>query len=270
MASRFWGDGHYVLPTQDIEPYRLWFEWLKLAIRDRGTDNELGGTLPQIDHCYDDWGDVLNTPFHEWWEQKWRTLFGMTAGVMEIQPGQIVPEGTRFITLFVPLTGMRHKIGIQVDEIIRQHPEFEETEHRPTAQFELSAGFEQGFTKRLSESRRYMRLYELWLDHRTRDERESVDLAARAFVSWHRANPEEARRTVGNLTEAYKVYDKFLADQDDGLEVTRASYALIYRLDGKEMTAEKGRKAIGRDLAKARKIAQNLAAGQFPGDYSKV
>ena len=115
-----------------------------------------------------------------------------------------------------------------------------------------------------------MRLYELWLDHRTRDERESVDLAARAFVAWHRANPDEARRKVGNLTEAYKVYDKFLADQDDGLEVTRASYALVYRLDGKEMTAEKGRKAIGRDLAKARKIAQNLAAGQFPGDYSKV
>jgi hypothetical protein len=36
------------------------------------------------------------------------------------------------------------------------------------------------------------------------------------------------------------------------------------------MTAEKGRKAIGRDLAKARKIAQNLAAGQFPGEYSSV
>jgi hypothetical protein len=268
MPRRFWGDGHYVLPTPDIEPYRLWFEWLKLAINDRIYDGDSEREIRFTDRHYDAWGDVRNTPFKDWWAENWRSLFGMTTGVLEIPAGQVAPKAERFITLLIPLSGMRHKIGFQIDEILAKHPEFIATDDRPQAQFELSAGYDHGFTKRLSESRRYLKLYELWLEQRTYDERERVDLAVRAFVAWHKTDPDQARRSVGGLTEAYKVYDQFLTDQDDGLEVTRASYALVYRRDGTEMTAEKGRKAIGRDLAKARKIAQNLAAGQFPGEYS--
>lgn len=270
MAGRFWGDGHYVLPTPDVESYRLWFEWLKLAMNDRIYDGDSERGIRFTDGRYDAWGDVQNTPFEDWWEENWRRLFGMTTGVLEIPAGEVVPHTERFITLLVPLSGMRSKIGYQLAEILEKHPEFEPTEDRPTAQFELSKGYHQGFTKRLSESRRYLRLYELWLEQQANDERERVDLAVRAFVAWHEANPDDARRSVGNLTEAYKVYNQFLIEQAQGNEVDRATYARVYRRDGKEMTAEKGRKAIGRDLAKARKIAQNLAAGQFPGDYSSV
>ena len=213
---------------------------------------------------------MQNTPFPLWWEENWRRLFGMTTGVLEIPAGEVVPFAERFITLLVPLSGMRSKIGYQLAEILEKHPEFEPTEDRPTAQFELSKGYHQGFTKRLSQSRRYLRLYELWLEQQANDERERVDLAVRAFVAWHEANPDEARRSVGHLTEAYQVYNKFLIEQAQGNEVTRSGFALEYSEDGNDVTAEKGRKAIGRDLAKARKIAQNLAAGQFPGDYSSV
>ena len=270
MPDRFWGDGHYVLPTRDIEPYRLWFEWLKLAIRDHVNDSETSSAIPNIDRRYDAWGDVQNTPFEDWWEENWRTLFGITAGVTKIRPGEIVPEGERYITLFVPLTGMRHKISYQIEQILSKHPEFEETEERPKAQFELSDGYEHGFTKRLSESRRYLRLYELWLEQRTNNERERVDLAVRAFVAWHNADPATASASVGQLTKKYEVYDKLLKEQDRGRGVSRNQFALEYSEDGDGLTADKGRKAIGRDLAKARKIAQNLAAGQFPGDYSSI
>jgi hypothetical protein len=270
MPSKFWGDGHYVLPTTTVEPYRLWFEWLKLALNDRVYDGDSEREIRFTDRRYDAWGDVQNTPFEDWWEDNWRTLFGMTTGVLEIPTGQLPPKSERFITLLIPLSGMRHKIGYQIDEILAKHPQFVASDDRPKADFELSEGYQQGFTKRLSESRRYLRFYELWLGQKTNGERDRVDLAVRAFVAWHKANPDEARYSVGNLTEAYKVYNQFLIDRDEGLRINRAEYALSQRLRGDDVTAEKARKAIGRDLAKARKIAQNLAAGQFPGDYSSV
>ena len=34
MAKAFSGDGEYVLPARKVEPYRLWFEFLKLALKD--------------------------------------------------------------------------------------------------------------------------------------------------------------------------------------------------------------------------------------------
>jgi hypothetical protein len=270
MASRFWGDGHYVLPTSSIEPYRLWFEWLKLAELDRELVGDPDHQIQFTGNHYADWGDVQNVPFAQWWEENWRDLFGMTAGVIEIRPGQIVPQGDGFITLFVPLTGRRDKIAYQVDQIVAQHPAFEETEIRPTARYELTAGYDQGFTKRLTESRRYLQFYKFWLEQQTENENDRVDLAFRAFVDWHRNNNDEAIRLVGSLKEPYKVYDRFLADRHLGARVNRAEYSISHRRDGKQLTAERSRKAIGRDLAKARKIAQNVAKGQFPGDYSSV
>ena len=33
MAKAWSGDGTYVLPARKVEPYRLWFEFLKLAYK---------------------------------------------------------------------------------------------------------------------------------------------------------------------------------------------------------------------------------------------
>ena len=271
MRQLFWGDGYSVLPTNEKEPYRLWFEWLKLAQRDpdvRFTDNR-----------YDAWGDVQNTRFNLWWEDNWRPLFGMTAGVRELLPRQVVPQGNGFVILFVPLTGTRDKIGYQVAQIVAEHPEFEETGERPAAPpFNLSDGEEHaptkrlsnGFLKSLTQSRRYLRLYRFWLEQETNNKDERLELATRAFVSWHQEHPDEAIGSVGQLNENYKVYDAFLENCKKGRRVNMTTFTRDKSFNPNAVTADKARKEVARDLTRARNIAKNLAAGHFPGDYSKV
>ena len=272
MRQLFWGDGYYVLPTNEKEPYRLWFEWLKLAQR----DSEVCFT----DNRYDAWGDVQDTPFEDWWDENWRTLFGMTAGVRELLPRQVVPQGNGFVILFVPLTGTRDKIGYQVAQIVAEHPQFEETGERPAPPpFNLSDSKGQkaptkrlsnGFLKSLTQSRRYLRLYQLWLEHGTNDKDERLELATRAFVLWHQEHPDEAIGSVGQLNENYKVYDAFLRERDLGSRGNMTTFTRDNSLNPNAVTAAKAHDEVARDLKRARNIAKNLAKGQFPGDYSSV
>ena len=41
MDERWSGDGTYYLPARQVEPYRLWFEFLKQAHRDADIEIDL-------------------------------------------------------------------------------------------------------------------------------------------------------------------------------------------------------------------------------------
>ena len=73
-AKKEWrGDDAHMLPAQKVEPYRLWFEFLKLAHSD-----------PDISinkKFYRSWGTVQGVDFSEWWSGHWRTLFAVDIGV---------------------------------------------------------------------------------------------------------------------------------------------------------------------------------------------
>jgi hypothetical protein len=70
MAEKWTVDGRYLLPARKVEPYRLWFEFLKLALKD-----------PDIDvdqQFYADWRDIEGQSFNEWWRgPTWRELFAV-------------------------------------------------------------------------------------------------------------------------------------------------------------------------------------------------
>lgn len=61
------------MPARQVEPYRLWFEFLKLAHID-----------PEIHVDYDhyaDWGPFWEMSFNHWWSgARWRGLFAVLPG----------------------------------------------------------------------------------------------------------------------------------------------------------------------------------------------
>ena len=79
LRKRWRGDEEHRLPAQKIEPYRLWFEFLKLASR----DPEI-----QIDkRFYQRWGSV-DADFDDWWSAHWRDLFSVDIGVRVCELGE--------------------------------------------------------------------------------------------------------------------------------------------------------------------------------------
>jgi len=52
MRTKWRGDAAHMLPAQNVEPYRLWFEFLKLGSRDPDIQNDkrfyrrIGASIP--------------------------------------------------------------------------------------------------------------------------------------------------------------------------------------------------------------------------------
>lgn len=71
MARRaFAGDAENRLPKGKVEPYRLWFEYLKLAVTDPSVS--VGKKI------YARWGNVAQSDFDDWWDSHW-CLFSVEA-----------------------------------------------------------------------------------------------------------------------------------------------------------------------------------------------
>ena len=90
------GDGRYFLPARQVEPYRLWFEFLKLA----ETDPELA-----VDPVhYADWGDYRTQSFTDWWSgETWRRLFAVDTDVRVLDVGETVTDDGTAIVVRLPL-----------------------------------------------------------------------------------------------------------------------------------------------------------------------
>ena len=90
--KRWRGDDEHRLPAQKIEPYRLWFEFLKLASK----DPEI-----QIDkRFYQRWGSVADADFDDWWSAHWRDLFSVDIGVRVCEPGEQMTSTRTAISFF--------------------------------------------------------------------------------------------------------------------------------------------------------------------------
>lgn len=85
MAKKaFSGDADYRLPKGKIEPYRLWFEYLKLAL-----------SLPDIrvdQNFYAPWGNVREEGFETWWDKHWRKLFATPPAVVNVMTKKAAEE----------------------------------------------------------------------------------------------------------------------------------------------------------------------------------
>jgi hypothetical protein len=262
---QYLGDGFFVLPVKDKEPYRMWWRFAKAA---RRPESGL-----KLHPDYEEWGDFESQEFSVWFDDHWRSLFSVGTGVKELKPGEIVPDaGHRFITILVPLDGYRpEKVGWQLEEIVNQNFVKNDMASKPKATWQITENYHFGMNTALAEAWRYLELYECWLDAKSEsvDEEDQFDAAVRKLIEkyaiFHQYLPECYESYVDYLN--YKINGGTKDKKDwEHTEVSDNNGFKSFKL-----TAEDSRRSISRDLTRAKNIAINVANDrEFPGYYSET
>jgi hypothetical protein len=244
--KKFTGEGVYWLSKGQMEPYRLWFEYLKLAHRD--------GTVDVDQQFYADWGDVQNADFDDWWKANWKHLFAAppsTGRLSSLADCRAALEDNTSILVRVSLTetaAMRMKGFRQaVDEALADR------------RIEASAGARFTLTDsdnfRAQDVRILLRFYGSLLDNNG-----NIDAACRQVVGWR-----AGRRSIF-LPGAFMNYVTLLDTIASGR--WGGSKSQLQAIEGsKGSTYDSIRRAMKRYETNARKIAKNVAKGEFPGRY---
>ena len=246
MAEKWSGDGQYYLPARQIEPYRLWFEFLKLAHVD-----------PDVTVDYDfyaDWGQFWEMSFKEWWSgDRWRTLFAVDAGVRVLEGQDTIQNNSQAIVVRLPLNKDPSETLKEVQKLLQHYKAGVRFDQIEQGRFGLSEGYEKGFLKYLDRANFMLRLYGLWLRNVDLDKKGRIGRTAVEFYDWAKSRDDLIRK------RGYK-YSRpmFPAAVRAFAEGVKA---------GEDMTGSDDRRAFMRYLAKAKVLAMNAGAGTFPGRW---
>jgi hypothetical protein len=261
MADEWHGDGTYVLPLRKVEPYRLWFEFLKLADRD-----------PDItvdDVFYEDWGDFRTQSFSDWWRgATWRTLFAIDGGVSVIQPTDTIQSNDPISSLMVRIPlGKSVKDSLKdVKALLEENGATDQMSASPKGRYSLIDGVEKGFMKKMGKARLMLRLYEYWLDSADADGKNRYNFTANAYYDWatHRDSMilekgwNYPRPEMPDCIEYYVLYAlwKVPIPEQKSEKMTNDWIRATDRDDNLRQ--------IKRLISRSRKLSVNAAKGQFP------
>jgi hypothetical protein len=269
MAEAWSGDGRYVLPAKRVEPYRLWFEFLKAAFRD-----------PDIDvnkRLYKEWGDVEDQTFDEWWGgATWRNLFAVDLGngVEVLEKGLGAPQSDHLLTVTLPLNRDPKQTLSDVQALLEDYQAQQPTsDKRLKGKFALTEGSVQGFEKRMNAARCMLRLYGYWLDHSALSKKHQVEEAALAYWKWsedwsNQIRTKKWNRPLPYFQQAFKTYGEYIlaaraGEKELGGQIAHGDF----NKHGEGTNAEDSRRMVVRYIRKARNLATNVGRGEFPGKY---
>lgn len=257
MARKsFEGDRGEVLPRRKIEPYRLWFEYLKTA---------LGDPAVTIDHSiYEPWGDVRTADFDDWWATHWRSLFAEPATQVSVvgsssEAASALADETQ-VLIRVPLNSLSKVRIAEVEQIVKselkKRPGLRRS--RPKAPFAIRAKR----TIRRDVLRGMLRLYQLYLKHG-----KDLDPAAVEYYTWS---------TEWNVTVRTKGWDRPLVYVPPQLpeyvraieEVSAPASASQRRANRRRSKYDELRPKIRRYVLRAERVARNVGKGVFPGEFA--
>lgn len=239
------GDGRFYLPARQIEPYRIWFEFLKLADTDPN--------LCIDDDLYADWGDFRGQSFNDWWSSEtWRKLFAVDAGVRVLEETETVTNDQTAIVVRLPLAKDPKETLKDVAELLEQHHADRRLNRVPQGKFALTDGYERGFLKYLPQAQLMLHLYCIWLSHQDLDGKGRVGQTAVDFITWARARDDLIKTR--------------------GYEYRRPLIPFAVRQFADDIMAgynlnTNDRRAFMRYLQKAKRLAANAAMGSFPGKW---
>jgi len=267
MAKKVWrGDDAQMLPAQQVEPYRLWFEFLKLAHNDPDVwiDKKL----------YRSWGNVKASEFKEWWSSHWRDLFAVDIGVRVLGSVQDrARHSDADLTVQIPLYQDRRRTLRQLAELLEEHGAGERLSDMTQGQFRLSVGVSEDghpihpstrFLRNLPKVRLLLHLYRFWLEGEGLDDRQRLEQTAQRYFAWAdswnaKVRDRKWKRPSIELPPAISEYVAFL--QKRGTRKRVKTYEL------NETDFPNHRRQIARYIRKARRIAANVGRGEFPGNY---
>lgn len=263
MSEKWKGDEEHLLPALQVEPYRLWFEFLRLASTD---------TTIKIDKsAYKSWGDYRNTDFKSWWRDHWRVLFATGIGVYEISD-ELPSNSEARLNVSLPLNQDIAQTINQVRQLLKERGAGQKLKSIRQGQFELSVGTVNGrkvdpstrFLRNLPKVRLLMHLYRFWLQFPDHDERRRLEETAKAYCAWaggwnRKVTERKWKRAKIEIPAALSEYVKFLE--------RRGGRRRVSLVDENETDAPNHRRQLARYIRKARRIAANVAAGSFPGPY---
>lgn len=275
MTKHFKGDENKVLPVQQVEPYRLWFEFLKLAYQDQDIEVDR-------EH-YSLWGDVENAKFNDWWSNHWRELFAVDIGVQKLDSAAISAPSENELLLSVPLYQHPARSIAQIRELLKQHKASERIYNMKAGLFSLYVEA-QGkpvhpsvrFLKILGKPRLYLNIYRFWLKHSDAPPRERLERTALSYHAW--AQGWNTRVREGRVVKSPDGATKTIRWNRTQIEIPSniQSYVEYLKARGNRRRAgnsEMGaklhddRRQINRYIRKARQIIENTAKGRFTGAY---
>lgn len=268
VRIRFRGDDRHRLPAQKIEPYRLWFEFLKLASKDP--------SISVDEKHYASWGDYENTDFNDWWGAHWRQLFAIDIGVRPYDAAK--PERSDAnLVLVIPLYQDTALTLRQVNEFLVEHHAGERLADMRQGKFQLSVGDTTSihpihpatrFLRNLAKVRLLVKFYQFWIEADTDDDRRKLEAATKRYFEWatrwnDKIEKKKAKKKIVRVSKieiptSISRYVDYLAVR--GTRTRISQDALVGWSDD-------SRRQVKRYLLKARRIAANVARGEFPGQY---
>lgn len=252
MARRaFTGDHIKELPKGKVEPYRLWFEFLKLALE----------VQPEkVDRTfYEPWGDVTKEKFNDWFPQNWQRLFATPASLTII--GSLV-DAERFL-------GDEKSVLIRIDKtgpVKRQIEDFRKIlkANRVTAsnRIVLRPLFEIVSKRSMNNAsiRAMLKLLSLYYQHN-----QKIDEATKQYYKW----ASDWNKKIRDKKWKYEpiriplVLTTF-ATEIERYEKEKERHGGRLKKDDKYYMA---RSDAGRFLRKAKKILDNVSSGEYPGSF---
>lgn len=265
MATKWHGDGFNELPAHQVEPYRLWFEFLKLASKD---------PTVKIDKArYKTWGPYEDLEFREWWSRHWRDLFAVSVGVRKLASGEEVQLTHRELIVSIPLHQDKRRSVSQIRELLDAHGAGTQLKKMPTGQVFLNVGVgvdgntihpSTRFLKNLSKVRLFMHLYRFWLKNPDLDKEKRLDAMSKDYFAWadawnRKVRERKWKRATIEIPAALADYVRYLEKRGSRQRLSLSKY--------NESDTPNNRRQVARYIRKARQIAANVGEGTFPGVY---
>jgi len=254
MAQKeFAGDPQYRLPTGKVEPYRLWFEYLKVALRHPEV---------QVDHSvYDNWHIQPDSEFDGWWSEHWRQLFATraeTAVIDTVEDFTAAIDDPRFAIVRVALSGTKKQRMKDIEDALAglKKPEGQSRASPTKPAFSILAKRSMNL-KTLRGMLKYLLLYE--------EKGWDLEDASLAYFKWSKDWNEKVRSKKWKRPLVY--VPPFLGVFAEEIENRRmARKSAPTRINNTEQY-DVMRGQARRFIRRAEKILQNVAIGKFPGTF---
>lgn len=254
MAQReFAGDSWYRLPKGQVEPYRLWFEYLKVAFRHPDIKINL--------QLYSDWDDVEAAEFENWWGKHWRELFATRAETTIIETVDDFRDALkdpRFVVVRVALSGTKKRRMKDIEDALTgfKMPDGLSRVSPTQPAFVLTSKRSMNM-KTLRGMLKYLQLYESndW----------DLEDASLAYFKWADSWNKNVRAKKWKRPLVY--VPPFLPRFVEEITERRATKKVGPKKRNNTEIYDTYRNQARRFVRRAEKILKNVAVGKFPGSF---